>query len=162
MKKHSYKVTMTWAGNKGQGTASYKAYSRDHIYSADGKPDLPGSSDPHFLGDRGRYNPEELLVASLSSCHMLWYLHLCAINGVVVLEYEDHASGVMQENPDGSGQFLGVDLHPRTVISANSDPAKAAEFHDKVHDLCFIARSVNFPVHAHPTLEVAQPSASAK
>ena len=155
MKEHLYKIQMTWTGNDGPGTSSYQAYRRDHVYSATGKPDLPGSSDPHFRGDPARYNPEELLVASLSSCHMLWYLHLCAVNEVIVLEYEDNASGVMQENADGSGQFLHVDLYPRAVISATSDPKKAAELHGKVHDLCFIARSVNFPVHAHPTIEIA-------
>jgi organic hydroperoxide reductase OsmC/OhrA len=156
MKEHLYKVRMTWIGNDGPGTTSYKAYRRDHIYSAEGKPDIPGSSDPHFRGDAARYNPEELLVASLSSCHMLWYLHLCAVDGVVVLEYEDDATGTMQENADGSGQFLHVDLYPRTAISAASDPKKAAELHEKVHDLCFVARSVKFPVHAHPTIKVAK------
>ena len=153
MKDHLYKLRMTWTGNDGPGTASYKAYRRDHVYSTEGKPDIPGSSDPHFRGDASRYNPEELLVASLSSCHMLWYLHLCAVNDVVVLEYEDKATGVMQENADGSGQFLQVDLYPRTVISAASDPKRAAELHEKVHDLCFVARSVNFPVHAYPIIE---------
>lgn len=159
MKEHLYKVRMTWTGNDGPGTASYKAYRRDHVYSAEGKPEFPGSSDPKFRGDASRYNPEELLVASLSSCHMLWYLHLCAVNNVVVLEYDDNASGVMQENPDGSGQFLHVDLYPRTVISTESDPKKAAGLHEKVHDLCFIARSVKFPVHAHPTIEIVNHAA---
>src|SRR4051812_33344048 len=144
---------MKWTGNDGPGTSDYKAYRRDHVFSAPGKPDLPGSSDPHFRGDGSRYNPEELLVAALSSCHLLWYLHLCAVNKVVVVDYEDNASGLMQENADGSGQFLGVDLYPRVRISAGSNAQKAAELHDEVHHLCFIARSVNFPVHAHATIE---------
>ena len=156
MKEHTYAISMIWTGNDGAGTANYKSYRRDHVYRVDGKPDLPGSSDPHFRGDGSRYNPEELLVAALSSCHMLWYLHLCAMNNVSVLEYEDDASGVMQENADGSGQFLSVDLRPRVKISAASDQAKATALHEEVHHLCFIARSVNFPVHAHPKVELAQ------
>ena len=155
MKEHTYAIRMTWTGNDGAGTANYKSYRRDHVYSAPGKPDLPGSSDPHFRGDTARYNPEELLVAALSSCHMLWYLHLCAVNSVNVVSYEDNATGVMQENPDGSGQFLGVDLYPKVTIARGSDAQKAADFHDQVHHLCFIARSVNFPIHAHPTIEIA-------
>lgn len=156
MNEHHYAVRMTWTGNNGAGTSNYKSYGRDHVYHIDGKPEIPGSSDPHFRGDPSRYNPEELLVASLSSCHMLWYLHLCATNGVNVLAYEDEASGVMQENGDGSGQFLSVALKPRVRISAASDAKKAAELHDKAHALCFIARSVNFPVHAQPNIEVEQ------
>ncbi len=154
MKEHTYAVSMKWTGNDGPGTSHYKSYRRDHVYSAPGKPDIPGSSDPHFRGDGSRYNPEELLVAALSSCHLLWYLHLCAVNGVVVVEYEDKAIGVMQENTDGSGQFLGVDLYPKVKIAAGSDLEKAAALHDEVHHLCFIARSVNFPVHSHATVEV--------
>jgi organic hydroperoxide reductase OsmC/OhrA len=146
---------MIWTGNDGAGTTNYKSYRRDHVYRIDGKPELPGSSDPNFRGDPSRYNPEELLVAALSSCHMLWYLHLCAVNNVNVLSYEDEASGLMQENADGSGQFVSVDLRPRVKVSADSDLAKATELHDQVHQLCFLARSVNFPVHAYPTIEVA-------
>ena len=154
MKQHKYSLQMKWTGNDGAGTTSYRSYRRDHVYTAEGKLDILGSSDPHFLGDRSRYNPEELLVASLSSCHMLWYLHLCAVNGVNVVAYEDDASGVMQENPDGSGQFISVDLRPRVTIAAGSDPKKAEELHDKVHELCFIARSVNFPVNTQATIEI--------
>ncbi|ABF40948.1 conserved hypothetical protein [Candidatus Koribacter versatilis Ellin345] len=154
MKEHTYEVSMKWTGNDGHGTSDYKAYRRDHIHSAAGKPDIPGSSDPHFRGDASRYNPEELLVSSLSSCHLLWYLHLCAVNGVVVVGYEDNATGVMQENADGSGQFLGVDLCPKVKITAGSDPGKAAALHDEAHHLCFIARSVKFPVHCHAIIEV--------
>lgn len=156
MKEHSYAVRMTWTGNDGAGTKSYRSYRRDHVYSADGKPDIPGSSDPHFLGDGARYNPEELLIGSLSSCHMLWYLHLCAVNGVKVLAYQDDALGRMQENPDGSGQFVTVELRPKVKIAAGSDAKKAAELHDEVHELCFIARSVNFPVHTQATIELEE------
>jgi organic hydroperoxide reductase OsmC/OhrA len=145
---------MSWTGNDGAGTADYRSYRRDHVYWVEGKPEIPGSSDPQFRGDATRYNPEELLVASLSSCHMLWYLHLCALNGVTVVAYEDNALGVMQENPDGSGQFVRVDLRPTVTITAGSDAKKAEELHHEAHKLCFIARSVKFPVQAQPCIEL--------
>ena len=146
MKQHTYKVQVDWTGNNGDGTKTYKSYRRDHAISADGKPSIPGSSDPSFRGDASRYNPEELLVASLSSCHMLWYLHLCAVNHVTVIEYRDAASGVMSENEDGSGEFVRVVLRPKATIAAGDDRARALELHHEAHKLCFIARSVNFPV----------------
>lgn len=146
MKQHSYQVHVDWTGNRGVGTQSYIAYARDHVIRADGKPPLPGSSDPAFRGDPTRYNPEELLVASLSTCHMLWYLHLCALNQVTVVEYLDSASGVMEEREDSSGAFVRVNLHPLVKIAAGSDPDKALALHAEAHHLCFIARSVNFPV----------------
>lgn len=156
VKQHEYAIEMEWTGNNGEGTSGYKAYRRDHVYRGAGKPEIPGSSDPHFRGDATRYNPEELLVASLSSCHMLWYLHLCATNGVIVVAYRDQAIGVMNENPDGSGEFVRVDLKPVVTIAPGSDRAKAIELHHEAHSLCFIARSVNFPVEAHATIEVAE------
>lgn len=94
MKQHTYKATITWTGNQGTGTSGYKTYSRDHIISAEGKKDIEASSDPSFRGDKSRYSPEDLLLDALSSCHMLWYLHLCAVNGIVVMEYVDHATGI--------------------------------------------------------------------
>lgn len=146
MKQHSYEVRVEWTGNSGEGTKNYKSYSRDHIIASKNKPPIPGSSDPGFRGDRSRYNPEELLVASLSSCHMLWYLHLCAVNQVTVLEYTDDASGIMKENEDGSGEFVEVTLRPIVKVNAGDDRARASALHDEAHRLCFIARSVNFPV----------------
>ncbi len=145
MKRHSYRLTMEWTGNDGQGTKTYQGYRRDHVIRADGKTDLQGSSDPAFRGDASRYNPEELLVAALSSCHMLAYLHLCAVHGICVEEYKDEATGVMEMNSDGSGQFVSATLRPLTVISAG-DVGKAEELHHKAHEMCFIARSVNFGV----------------
>ena len=146
MKQHMYEVRVDWTGNDGQGTKTYTAYRRDHAIVANGKPEISGSSDPSFRGDRSRYNPEELLVASLSTCHMLWYLHLCAVNKVTALEYRDEASGVMQEHGDGSGEFIRVTLRPRVLVVAGDDEAKALDLHHQAHQLCFIARSVNFPV----------------
>jgi len=153
MKKHEYSTTLRWTGNRGTGTSDYRAYGRDHEITAPLKAvRVPGSSDPHFRGDASRYNPEDLLVASLSACHMLSYLHLCAINSVVVTAYEDDATGTMAENSDGSGEFIEVMLRPRVTISPQSDPAKALELHEQAGRLCFIARSVNFPVNHNPVI----------
>ncbi len=146
MKEHNYTVEINWTGNSGQGTRGYRDYSRNHEIAAPGKPIVPGSSDPAFRGDVTRYNPEEFLVASLSTCHMLSYLHLCAVNGVVVEAYTDKPTGVMKEKTGGSGVFTDVTLHPEVTISAESDERKAMALHDDAHHLCFIANSVNFPV----------------
>jgi organic hydroperoxide reductase OsmC/OhrA len=145
-KEHTYAIETRWTGNDGEGTAGYRTYRRDHEISAAGKAPIPASSDPAFRGDRARYNPEELLVASLSSCHMLWYLHLCADAGVVVTSYVDAAVGQMAETPDGGGSFTSVELRPRVEIATGSDAARARELHHRAHELCFIANSVNFPV----------------
>lgn len=155
MKHHTYEVHVDWTGNDGQGTKTYKGYRRYHTITSQGKPQIPGSSDPSFRGDPSRYNPEELLVASLSACHMLWYLHLCSVNKVTVVEYEDAASGVMEEADDGSGRFDRVLLKPKVKISAGDDQAKALALHSEAHHLCFIARSVNFSVEIEP--EIVEP-----
>src|SRR5258706_12940036 len=123
-KQHHYSLTMTWVGNTGEGTKSYQSYSRNHVYSSKGKPEIPGSSDPSFRGDPSRYNPEEMLVATLSSCHMLWYLHLCAVNGITIVSYEDKPEGTMHEDENGGGHFTDVVLRPRIQIS-NGDMSKA-------------------------------------
>lgn len=153
MKEHTYEVRIQWTGNDGQGTRTYKAYRRDHIIVGNDKPEIPGSSDPNFRGDPSRYNPEELLVASLSACHMLWYLHLCAVNHISVVDYRDAASGLMRENSDGTGEFVRVLLKPMVTLSAGDDRVKAGELHHAAHRLCFIARSVNFPVEVEPEIK---------
>ncbi len=145
-KEHRYTATVTWTGNQGGGTTDYKAYTRDYDIGCAGKPLIQGSADPGYLGDAGRHNPEDMLLASLSACHMLWYLHLCATNKVVVTAYEDAAEGVMQTNPDGSGEFKRVTLKPRITITPDSDAATAESLHEKANAMCFIARSVNFPI----------------
>jgi organic hydroperoxide reductase OsmC/OhrA len=147
---HSYTVTVTWTGNTGTGTSGYREYQRSHEISASGKAAIAGSSDPAFRGDRTRWNPEELLVASLSTCHQLWYLHLCADAGIVVEAYEDEAAGVMEESSDGGGQFIEVILRPKVRLAPGSDQAKAHALHHEAHAKCFIARSVNFPVKCEP------------
>ena len=152
-KEHRYEIKNRWTGNSGSGTASYRAYSRNLEISGAGKPSpILCSSDPAFSGDRERYNPEELLVAALSSCHMLWVLHLCATAGIVVTAYEDAASGTMRENADGSGEFVEVVLRPRMTIMDSARAEEAKSLHHRAHEMCFIARSVNFPVRNEPEI----------
>jgi len=149
-RSHNYSLTIKWTGNRGTGTSDYRAYDRNHIIQSELKDDIDGSSDPAFRGDKTRYNPEDLLVASLSSCHMLSYLHLCAVGGVVVTDYVDNASGRMVETHDGGGHFVEVTLKPVVTVKDTSMIAKANELHHKAGELCFIARSVNFPVNHEP------------
>ena len=143
-------ATVTWTGNRGQGTAGPKAYAPDLVVSSDGKPDIPASTAPAFGGDPARYDPEELFVSSLSSCYMLWYLHLAAVASVVVTAYRDRAEGTLTLEKDGSGRFTEVVLRPEVTITPESDAAKADALHEKAHRLCFTAASVNFPVRAEP------------
>lgn len=150
MKQHNYQVRIDWTGNDGEGTKTYRGYRRDHTIAAEGKPPISGSSDPSFRGDASRYSPEELLVAALSSCHMLWYLHLCAVNDVSVWDYQDAASGLMEEADDGSGAFVRVVLRPVVKIAPGDDLTKARALHIEAHRFCFIARSVNFPFEIAP------------
>jgi organic hydroperoxide reductase OsmC/OhrA len=157
-KTHQYQVEVRWTGNTGQGTAGYRAYDRAHEISIAGKPIISGSSDPAFRGDPTRYNPEELLVASLSTCHMLWYLHLCANAKIVVTEYRDNPIGIMTETKDGGGRFTEVTLLPVVTVAAGSDSALAEQLHEKAHHLCFIANSMNFPVCCEPLLQVENTS----
>ena len=150
-RSHNYSLTIKWTGNRGTGTSDYRSYDRNHIIQSELKEDINGSSDPAFRGDKTRYNPEDLLVASLSSCHMLSYLHLCAVGGVIVVDYVDNATGKMVETPDGGGHFVEVTLKPVVTVKYSSMIAKANELHHKAGELCFIARSVNFPVNHEPT-----------
>jgi organic hydroperoxide reductase OsmC/OhrA len=150
MKHHTYDVRVDWTGNDGEGTKTYRGYRRDYTITSKDKLAIPGSSDPSFRGDQTRYTPEELLVASLSSCHMLWYLHLCSVNHVTVFDYRDAASGVLEEGDDGSGEFVRVVLRPTVKVCAGDDRVKALALHSEAHRLCFIARSVRFSVEVVP------------
>ena len=154
-KLHKYETTVRWTGNLGTGTTGYKDYGRNHEISSGDKPVILGSSDPAFRGDATRYNPEDMMVASLSTCHMLWYLHLCAVNKVVVLAYKDHAEGTMEEAADGGGRFIEVTLRPQITITTESDLATATRLHHDAHEKCFIANSVNFPVGCEPLIRRA-------
>lgn len=152
--EHHYELDITWTGNQGKGTANYRAYARAFSISIDQKADIDGSSDHAFRGDKTKHNPEELLVASLSSCHLLWYLHLCAETGVIVTSYCDHATGIMVETPDGGGYFKEVILNPVVTVADRAMITEARALHKKANELCFIANSVNFPVKHYPTITV--------
>ena len=154
---HSYELSVQWTGNTGSGTSDYGAYSRAHEVRAVGKPVIAGSADLAFRGDAQRWNPEELLVAALSQCHMLWYLHLAVDAGVVVTAYADTPLGIMNENPDGSGEFTEVLLRPSVTVADDDMSERADALHDAAEKLCFIARSVNFPVHHQPITVVGSP-----
>ena len=142
-REHNYRISVQWTGNKGSGTSGYKAYSRDYTIAAPGKPDLLGSADPAFLGDKNRWNPEDLLVASASACHKLWYLHLCADAGIIVVDYADEAEGTMIDGD--KGRFTQIVLKPTVTIS-DGDIELAQRLHHDAHEQCFIANSLNFPV----------------
>jgi organic hydroperoxide reductase OsmC/OhrA len=146
MKSHFYQATTTWTGNTGEGTRSYRGYSRDHEISMSNKTVIAASSDPVFRGNSARHNPEELFLGSLSSCHMLWVLHLCTVYGVVILEYVDYAEGIMTEEENGSGRFTSVTLKPEVVVERSDMIPKLDAIHHEANKKCFIANSCNFPV----------------
>jgi|SRR5690625_22076 len=147
---HTYSVTVDWTAGDGRGTESYASYHRDHTVQIAGKPPLPGSADVAFRGDSDRYSPEDLFVAALSQCHMLWFLHKAAVRGVVVTGYTDRATGTMRVETAGAGQFTEVVLHPKVRVAYSVDEEIIAGLHQQAHDHCFIARSVNFPVRHSP------------
>jgi len=144
-KTHTYATHVEWTGNRGSGTTSYGSYGREHVIRMDGKPEIMGSADPAFRGNADRHNPEDMLVASVSTCHMLWYLHLAAEAGIVVTAYTDAARGTMVEDHERGGYFTEIVLRPLVVI-AKGDPAIAESLHEAAHKKCFIANSLNFPV----------------
>jgi organic hydroperoxide reductase OsmC/OhrA len=148
--EHRYSLAVQWTGNLGEGTSSYRGYSRDHDVLIPGLPALPGSADPAFHGDRSRYNPEQLLLAALAQCHMLSFLHVAVRHGVVVTGYRDEATGIMRLNRDGSGQFESVTLHPQVTLADPAHASLAEQLHHEANQVCFIARSVNFPVRHDP------------
>lgn len=150
---HTYKSNIIWTGNTGSGTANYASYERSHTISVENKTDILASSDPGFRGDPTKYNPEELFLASLSSCHMLWYLHLCSVAEILVESYEDTAVGVMEETDNGSGKFIEVILYPIVTVSDTSMIEKAIALHHEANTMCFIANSCNFEVKHEPLVQ---------
>ncbi len=145
-KIHEFPTRITWTGNRGTGTSAYRAYDRTWDMKAEGKDIVHCSNDPLLGGDPSKYNPEDMLIAALASCHMLWYLHLCSDAGVTVLAYEDKPVGIGESEPSGKGKFIEAVLRPKITITADSNAEKAIAIHDEIHNHCFIARSVNFPV----------------
>lgn len=155
MKKHNYAIQLEWTGNKGSGTFDYRSYSRNHKIIIEGKPsEILGSSDPNFRGDATRYNPEELFLSSISACHMLWYLHLCSDNGIIVHQYIDNAEGVMEEQANGSGHFKKVTLKPQVIVTKTEMIDQARSLHHKASEMCFIANSLNFKVGHDPVVQL--------
>ncbi|HEY8280920.1 MAG TPA: OsmC family protein [Leifsonia sp.] len=152
--EHSYAIDLAWTGNRGTGTSGYKAYGREHVISAEGKHPIEGSADRVFFGDRERWNPEEMLLAALSQCHMLSYLAEAARAGVVVVGYTDAATGVMSQTSNGGGHFTGVTLRPRVTVADPAQVELAEELHGPASEKCFIAASVNFPVSHSPEILV--------
>ena len=154
-RRHEYETETTWTGDRGDGTASFRGYDRLYDTVADGRPPIAGSSDPAFRGDAGRWNPELLLVAALSQCHLLWYLHRCAVSDVVVTGYRDRAAGVMTEDDDGGGRFEEVVLRPVVTVAEAGMVERAEALHGEAAARCFVAASVNFPVRHEPRTVVA-------
>lgn len=153
-KHHTYNTSLTWTGNAGQGTQSYRSYERAYDIHIEGKEIIQGSSDPTFMGDRTKHNPEELLLASISSCHMLWFLHLCSEAGVNVISYIDRASAIMIEESNGSGYFAEAFLKPIVIVTDQAMLAQLDSIHHKANQYCFIANSVKFPIHNQATGKV--------
>lgn len=150
LSQHNYQIAIEWTGNRGTGTNTYRGYGRDHIIRADGLPDIAGTADPTFHGDKDRWNPEQLLLAALSQCHMLSYLHVAVTHGVVITGYRDQASGTLRLNRDNSGEFTQVVLRPQVSLADDSQRELADSLHQQANRVCFIARSVNFPVLHEP------------
>ncbi len=156
--EHHYKLTAVWTGNKGDGTKNVRTYDRSHTVSIDGKPELFLTTDNAAVGDKSKLNPEDLLVTAISSCHMLSYLYLCSLEGIVITAYIDNASGIMIEEADGSGKFKEVTLKPNFNVAEESMVERAIELHHKAHEICYIANSVNFEVKCLPTCKVDESS----
>ncbi|HEX4044742.1 MAG TPA: OsmC family protein [Gammaproteobacteria bacterium] len=149
-KSHPYQVVVSWSGARHGTTTSYTAYSREFTISNKGKQDILGSADKMFRGDPNLYNPEDLFISTIASCHLLWYLHLCAEKSIHIMSYIDEASGHLKINADGSGQFNEITLHPQVIIANKQHIELATQLHEQAHKKCFIANSVNFPVACKP------------
>src|SRR5689334_17340950 len=145
-RKHSYGLRLRWTGNRGGGTVDYRSYGRDHEVAAEGPPPLLGSADPAFRGDRARWNPEQLLPAAAARCRLLSYLHAAATHGVVVTDYVDTPSGVMEEDGRGGGRFTEIVLHPVVTVAAADQVETAERLHEDANRMCFIAASLAVPV----------------
>ncbi|ABP56413.1 OsmC family protein [Salinispora tropica] len=154
---HTYEIATTWTGDRGRGTADYRAYDRSYDTVSPGRPLLAGSADPAFRGDPRQWNPELLLVASLSQCHLLWYLHLCAVNEVVVVGYHDAAHGTMREDGTGAARFTDVLLRPVVTVTDVDMVKRATKLHVEANARCFIAASVSFPVRHEARTTVRLP-----
>lgn len=149
--EHHYALDLEWRGDH---TRTYESYTREHLVRIAGKPELITTADPMFRGDATKHNPEDLLLAALSSCHLLTYLALCARARIDVRSYRDKAKGTLLLTPDGGGRFTEVVLHPEVIVAEEGMLAKALAFHTSAHKYCFIANSVNFPVRCEPVVRL--------
>ncbi|MBF4632221.1 OsmC family protein [Clavibacter michiganensis subsp. phaseoli] len=159
--EHRYALSLEWTGVRGSGTSDYRSYGRDHVVRAAGKPDLLGSADRPFRGDVDRWNPEETLISALAQCHLLSYLHAAAMAGVVVVGYSDEPTGTMRQTDDGGGHFVEVTLRPVVTVRDPAHVELATSLHQGASERCFIASSVNFPVHHEPRTVLAATDADA-
>ncbi|MCW3090436.1 MAG: peroxiredoxin [Ferruginibacter sp.] len=153
-RKHQYALWIEWTGNTGEGTKNYQSYERSHTISVENKYVIEGSADVAFRGDAKKHNPEELFLASIATCHMLWYLHLCSDAGIIITAYVDHATGIMVETSSGGGRFTEVMLNPAVTITNESKKNEAEALHKKANELCYVANSCNFPIHHQPVIYV--------
>lgn len=150
MNTHTYSVDIEWSAP--EGTVDYRTYPRAHLLSSAAAQPITASADPHFLGDPALWNPEQLLVAAAANCHMLSYLALCALRGVVVVDYVDAATGTMVESSGGGGRFTSIALSPRVTVAAGSDVELARSLHHEAGEQCYIAASLNCPVSHTPEI----------
>lgn len=148
--EHLYTLQLQWKGNLGKGTETYSGYSREYEFTVPGKDPIKGSADPAFRGDPTLYNPEELFLVSLASCHMLWFLHLCASAGLIIDNYVDEPRGYMNTGSNQNGRFTKVILQPRVTVIGESSPQSIQHLHQQAHEKCFIANSCNFPICVEP------------
>lgn len=154
--EHNYKLTTEWTGNSVEGTKNVRTYDRSHTVTIQGKPDLFLTTDNPAVGDKSKLNPEDLLVSAISSCHMLSYLYVCALEGIEITSYIDNATGIMVELASGGGSFKEVTLNPLFYVADESIVEKAIELHHKAHEICYIANSVNFDVKCNPICKVKE------
>lgn len=153
---HDYTSQVVWTGNRGNGTSTYRGYDRTWDVAVPGKAVIHCSNDPLLGGDPGKMNPEDLLLSALSACHMLWYLHFASDEGIVVTAYDDSPLGKGEVGAGGAGRFVSATLRPRIKVQPGTDIEKAAAIHGRIHEVCFIARSVNFPISYEPEFEVVE------
>lgn len=152
--QHNYKLAVKWTGNQGSGTSNFKDFERSYSVIIENKLPIFGSSDPEFRGDKTKHNPEELLLAAVSSCHMLWYLHLCLEAKIVIIDYVDNATGILQEFENGNGKFTSITLNPCIIVTEKSMIEKAFELHKKANEFCFVSNSLNIEVAHLPIINV--------
>ena len=152
--QHNYKLAVKWTGNQGSGTSNYNEFERSYAIQIENKIVINGSSDPEFRGDRTKHNPEELLLAATSSCHMLWYLHFCSENKIIVVDYIDNATAILQETENGNGKFSSITLNPIVTVTEKAMIEQATELHKKANEFCFVANSLNFKVEHQPVINV--------